>query len=323
MYLRTEIQLSPAGRQFSHADRVLSVGSCFADRMGHRLAGSGFQTLHNPFGVIFHPLPMLRVLERARSGSLPDTASLVQKDGQWVSLEAHSALTAPTQAALLEQWQHASVRTHAALHASEVLILTFGTARGYFHPASDSIAANCHKLPAAAFEPRMTPLQEIVQPWVAFLNSLENKPLVILTVSPVRHVRDTLPVNSLSKALLRVACEEIVQQCSHAVYFPANELLTDDLRDYRFYADDLIHPSALAEGYIWDKFCGMFMSDATRSLVRQCEGLVRDLNHRPLTPSTGAHQQFLEQVRAKVKALEGKVYLNDLLNEASREGIIG
>jgi hypothetical protein len=230
----------------------------------------------------------------------------VQKDGLWVSLEAHSGLSAPTREALLGQWQQTAALTRNALQSSGVLLLTFGTAKGYYHRLSGNIAANCHKQPAAAFDPHISTVEEIVRPWVTFLNGLTHKPLVVLTVSPVRHVRDTLPVNSLSKAVLRVACEEIVRQCPHATYFPAYELLTDDLRDYRFYADDLIHPSPMAEGYIWDKFCGTFMSEPTRSLVHQCEALVRDMAHRPLNTKSDAYRQFLQQLLTKARALEEK-----------------
>lgn len=315
MLFRTELQLSPAARLVAHSDPILSVGSCFADRMSSRLRDGGFSVCSNPFGVLFHPLPMLEALNAARENRLPHPASVVQKDGRWVSTEAHSALWASSPDELHQHWQQALQTTRKALEISTVVLVTFGTAKGYWHPPTGRVAANCHKLPPSAFEPRMSTAAEISAPWIEFLNSLPGQPLVILTVSPVRHTRDTLPVNSLSKALLRVACEEIVQACPQAVYFPAYEMLTDDLRDYRFYADDMVHPSPVAEQYIWEKFCGAMMSASTQALIRQREGLLRDLAHRPADAQSAEYQKFLQQLYAKAMALKGQVAVDDVIAE--------
>lgn len=318
MNFRTELALAPAPWQVSHADSILAIGSCFAERMGAKLIEARFPVVQNPFGVVFHPLPILELLQTAGAqGALP-ADSLIAEQSHWRSFLLHSRFAAASEMHLQALWQEIALRVRACLSAPQpVLILTFGTAIGYRHLDTGRVVANNHKLPAADFERKLTPLNTLAQAYTEyFAQVLAQFPhlRILLTVSPVRHTRETLPLNGASKATLRLLCHTLAEAFAPQVsYFPAYELLMDDLRDYRFYADDLIHPSAMAENYIWQKFSGSYFSEETRQLLRRWDDIQRAMAHRPLHPESEAHRLHRQRIREQLLTLAQHLPLAEVL----------
>ena len=232
---------------------VLSLGSYFANTMGLRLQQNKFQALINPFGVIFNPLSIYKLLQNSISPTEVRGEDLVQSQGMWYHYDVHSKLWADDPAVLQDKIQQQVQSTHQFLQSTKVLILTFGTAYGYFLKNNQQLVANCHKVPQHFFEKRLLTVEEITQGFDNLYNQLQEIApdlKIILTVSPVRHIKDTIPANQVSKSILRVACHQITEQFNEVMYFPAYELLLDDLRDYRFFGTDMIHPNSIAEDYI-------------------------------------------------------------------------
>ncbi|EMR02125.1 GSCFA domain-containing protein [Cesiribacter andamanensis] len=317
--LRTEITPSPPPFRLSLQGPLLSVGSCFADVIGQRLQAAKFTTLANPFGTLFHPLPMIRLLHMALQQELPPDESYLQFQERWLNYLLHSSLHAGSrqqlEAVIAERL--AQVRRH--LQVGQALLLTLGTSFLYEVKQLHLPVANCHKQPQGAFSKRLTPTQEMLEALQRLWQLLRqhNPDLkLVLTVSPVRHLKDGLEQNALSKAQLRLLCHQLAQQHPQEIYyFPSYELLLDDLRDYRFYASDLLHPSPLAEQYVWEKFTACLLDDEARAFLKEWTPLQQSLAHRPFNPTSAAHRQFLENTLRKLQALPKGVDVSAELNQ--------
>lgn len=305
---RTALSPTPAPFRIGHTDRLLLLGSCFTEHIGARLAAGKFQTLTNPFGIAYNPAAMLSCLERVRASDRNfGEAELFQNAGLWRSWAHHGSFAKADKTAAL-------AGINAAYHAAADwlpnctrLLLTFGTADVFMLNGTDQIVANNHKMPAAHFAPRRLAVAEIVDSAVAVLEKMREKKTdlqVIVTVSPVRHLREGAIANQRSKATLVLACDALCRQLPYAHYFPAYELLLDDLRDYRFYAADMIHPSEVAVDYIWQHFCDTYFSAETLVLLRDISKLQAAAQHRPLHPDAPAHQRFVETQLAALERLQ-------------------
>jgi hypothetical protein len=313
MEFRTEIFPKPASRPVGHLSSIVSVGSCFAERMGDRLRHYKFRLLQNPFGIIFHPLPLVAPLEAALSGKDDYGDQLFLHEGRWRHLGFHSQLSHHDKRFLQDQ-VHAGLQvTGMALRQADVLILTLGSAMGFRDVESGSIVANCHRLPQQRFTRELSRVGELKAAYDRFLTQLfqaNAKVQVLLTVSPVRHLRNGLVENGASKAVLRALCEELVADHARVDYFPAYEILMDDLRDYRFYGRDLSHPTEVAEDYVWEKFAAAWLSAEAREVNGQLDQIYRDLGHRERDAESEAHQTFLKQLYARMDRLRGMVDLD-------------
>lgn len=318
MEFRTEIKLPPASRPVGHSSAIVSVGSCFAERMGDRLRRYKFRLLQNPFGIIFHPQPLIAPLEAALAGQEPFTDELFFHDGRWRSLAFHSILSHHDRRFLEDRVKAALQVTNMALRQADLLILTLGSAMGFVDRQSGRIVANCHKLPDARFERKMSRVSEVVaavEPFLAEFLGQNPKAQVLLTVSPVRHLRNGIVENSGSKAVLRAACDELCAALERVHYFPAYELQMDDLRDYRFYGRDLAHPSEVAEDYIWGKFADCWLSPDARALNAELDQVYRDLAHQSRQPGSEADLEFLNRLRNRIDRLRSFVDLDLELRE--------
>jgi len=303
---RTEISIIPPVHKFSLQSRILTAGSCFAEVMGNKMAAYKVPSLINPFGTIFNPLSLFKLLAAALHPQQPFTGELLQRDKLWFVYDLHSSFAAPTKEQLLSKIQETLEATHAFLKEANCLILTFGTAVGYVHKASNTLVANCHKVPQQQFEKKLISITDLLATFGSFyanLQKLNPNVTILVTVSPVRHLKETLEFNSVSKALLRVACHEIATQYPEVHYFPAYELMLDDLRDYRFYKADMIHPTEVAETYIWQKFKEAYYDAAFQQFTTEWDKIQQALAHKPFHPELPAHQQFLQNLLAKVKQL--------------------
>ncbi|OJJ20495.1 hypothetical protein BKI52_18735 [marine bacterium AO1-C] len=285
---------------------VLSLGSCFANTMGKRLQQNKFRALVNPFGVIFNPLSIYKLLTTSIVQSSLQDQDLIQSQGIWYHYHMHSEFCADEPIVLKDKIQQQVQHTHHFLQSTQVLMLTFGTAYGYFRLDNQQLVANCHKVPQRNFEKRLLGIEEITRGFSELyqaLQSINPQLKIVLTVSPVRHIKDTIPANQVSKSILRVACHQITEQLEDVVYFPAYELLLDDLRDYRFFKADMIHPNQVAEDYIWEKFTKAFMMDDTLQFLTQWKKIQQSLSHRSFHPTSEAHQAFLHKLLGQLEGL--------------------
>lgn len=315
---RTALKVGPAIAQMRLKNGILTQGSCFADAIGDRLATHKLNALVNPFGVIYNPESIHKALLYAIYNEAVPPQTFLKHGDVHLNFDFHSAFSALTHEELSAQLNNAVGATHYFLKKADWLVITYGTAWVYERQETGEIVANCHKLPAAHFSKSLMSTHVIVSSFARFyeaLKKLNDGIRVIITVSPVRHLKDTLELNGVSKAILRVACHEIQAQFTDVEYFPAYEMMIDDLRDYRFYKSDMLHPTAQAEDYIWENFMERYFSAELKDFVKQWSAVLSALRHKPFHPGTAAHQQFLRDTLKKLEALSIQV---DVREEISR-----
>jgi hypothetical protein len=303
---RTELTIAPHERLLPRTARVLTVGSCFADSIGERLRLNKVNTLVNPFGTVFQPLALAQLL-RAAAGEEQDWQQhVVEARGRWQSYDFHSTIGAESPVELLQTIRDTVQRVGEYVRTADAVILTLGTAWAYRLRETGELVSNLHKLPAGLFEKELLTADEIVNGLAevhALLRRLNPDIHIVLTVSPVRHIKDTLPLNAVSKSVLRVACHYLSELLPNVSYFPAYELLTDDLRDYRFYAADMLHPSEVAEDYIWERFARTYFNADFGRFRKEWAAVRQSLGHRPLYPGAPEHRAFLDQTRERLERL--------------------
>ncbi len=282
------------------------MGSCFADSIGARLARNKVETLANPFGTVFQPLALARLLRAAAGEDVDWQRHLVEANGRWQSYDLHSSIGAASPVALLQHIQHLVQRTGNFLRRADVLLLTLGSAWAYRLRETGELVSNCHKQSADLFVKELLTPDEIINGLAethAYVKRINPNVRFVLTVSPVRHLKDTLPLNAVSKSVLRLATHIVSDLLPGVAYFPAYELLTDDLRDYRFYAADMLHPSEVAEDYIWDKFARTYFDADFGRFRKDWAAVEQALGHRPLHAGAPQHRDFLESTLAKLEQL--------------------
>lgn len=299
MKFRTEIELPPYTRRISHADRLLALGSCFAAEIGQRLADAKFRIAVNPSGVLFNPLSIVRTLRRYRDGRPVAEEELQHAGGRWFHYDFHGSLAGESADETLVRIDAAVAEGARALREASVVLLTLGTAWVYERTDTGEAVANCHRQPAERFRRRRLTVDEVVAAIEATLAEELKDKYILLTVSPVRHLGDGLAGNAASKAVLRLAAEELTERHPRIAYFPAYEILCDDLRDYRFYADDLTHPSPQAVAYVWERFCEALLTPEAQALLPRIAAITAAARHRPLHPASEAYRAFcLRQLEA-------------------------
>jgi lysophospholipase L1-like esterase len=297
---RTQIPFEIKSFDLHHQHYSMVFGSCFAEHIGERLCQRHFNVLVNPFGIVFNPAAMHRQV-RQLAGMEAWQPVLHERDGLWHSFEHHGRFSQTDRAAALTAMQAQYEAAAAHIRQTDRIILTFGTADVFVHVETGDIVSNCHKFPAAHFLPQRLTVAEITTAWVPTLEYLhQQRPdlQVLLTVSPVRHTRGGMIENQISKATLILACAELCARLPFVQYFPAYELVLDDLRDYRFYADDMVHPSEKAVQYVWEHFMRTCVREDARALAAEIEKINRAMAHRPFNPDTPQHQAFLAHQQA-------------------------
>jgi hypothetical protein len=311
---RTEIKTGVSSSRIKLNSKIFTQGSCFAEAIGSRMGRNKLQVLENPFGVIYNPESIHKVLAFSIFNEpLPEHTYLYHQDVH-ANYNFHSQFSALRKPELESQLLNAIGTSHYFLHDTAWLVITYGTAWTYRRNDTGEIVANCHKQPAALFTKSLLKPEEIRSSFEAFYQSLkEFNPgiRIILTVSPVRHMKDSMELNSVSKAVLRVACHSIVHSFDAVDYFPAYEIMMDDLRDYRFYGPDMLHPTAEAEDYIWEKFMERYLDEETKDFIKKWTVILSVLNHRPFQPESPAHQQFLRDTLKKLEELKFQVNVEE------------
>ena len=296
----------------SHSDKVFSVGSCFAHHMADRLLHYKFSCTSNPYGTLFHPIPLLQNLTDALKGSEIDEELFLEREGAVFHYSCHSSIWADTKDELKNKLQDLQSSVAKDLKESKLLILTFGTAFLYQLASSNKAVANCHKQPKNTFTKGLSSPQHIQTVFQSFYSELKKQNpgiQILLTVSPVRHIRDGVHNNNVSKSALLLACEEIQNSFEDIHYFPAYEIVLDELRDYRFFEKDRVHPNEEARSYVWHKFSDALLKPESKLLTKDLDKLFSSINHRAFREESEAHKQFLKKTLDLALKLNEKVDL--------------
>ncbi|MBN7818001.1 GSCFA domain-containing protein [Algoriphagus pacificus] len=322
MQWTTSFEIPSFPNLVTHEDKILSMGSCFAESMGKRMLDSKFDILINPFGTIFNPISLQKLLKMAlESSAFPGDLYLEREDLHFHYL-AHSQVMGFSLEELRGKLAGELSLTKDYLENGNLLILTLGTAWIYELAESGEQVANCHKQPGNLFKKRLLSLTEMSDTLASTFSELfEFNPQlnIILTLSPVRHTKDGIPENQLSKSILRVLCADLSSQFDKVSYFPSYEIMVDELRDYRFYKPDLIHPTTQAEDYIWKKWKKSVLSEETYKLAEQIEKIKTELSHRPFNPKSESHQKFLRNLKEKLERLNTQFDFSSELEKVNAE----
>ena len=255
--LQTIVDIKPSEWKIGYEDKILMLGSCFSDEIGAQMQQRYLQVTCNPFGTLYNPLSIAKAFSLQLS-----EVNFQFHEGLWHSMAHHGSFSRASKEEA-EQAVRASIQTmQRALQEASVVIVTFGTA--WVYEMNGEIVGNCHKLPESCFTRRRLSVEEIVAAWKPILEKYSDKHW-LFSVSPIRHIKDGLHENEISKATLLLALEAISRQHSAISYYPSYEIVLDELRDYRFYADDLVHPSSLAVNYIWERFVDTFCTNQTKN----------------------------------------------------------
>jgi hypothetical protein len=315
---RIPVNISPGPFKIAHSDHILLVGSCFTAHIGAYLQQRQFQVLVNPSGIIYNPVSLAKSIT-AKAHFQP--TDFFEHEGRWRHWDLHSELAATDQPAAAQKANSAAANTTAFLQSADVLIITLGTASVFTLEKTLAIVANCHKMPSKLFQrSRLSAAAttDALSEAIAAVKAIRPEIKVILTVSPVRHLREGAVENQRSKAVLLLACEALEFQHANVFYFPAYELLLDDLRDYRFYGPDMVHPSETAVGYIWERFSETFFSEETQLLNARIEKIKTAAQHRPFNPESAQHQAFINKQLSDIAALKAVYPFFDFQEAAER-----
>ena len=321
MEFRTRVTLPVGQDEICHADRLMLWGSCFTENIGERLSAAKFRCLQNPFGILYNPLSIATALQQVEQRKVYTPDDLFYDRGLWGSRMHHSSFSAADREECLQKVNNGIAEGAAFLEKADWLVLTFGTAWVYEWKADGSVVGNCHKLPERLFTRRLLQVEEICSGWHPLLEELRARHpqlKVLFTVSPIRHVKDGLHGNQLSKATLLLAVDRLCTSLPFCRYFPAYEILLDELRDYRFFADDMFHPNRQAVEYMWECFSETYFSEATRRLVGECQAVRRAAEHRPFHPDSAEHQQFKARQRQHIACLKACYPYLDFREEEQR-----
>ena len=326
MKLQTKIPLqTQLHNQIDYYSKTLLLGSCFSENVGNKFKYFKFQSAVNPFGILFHPLAIENLITRSINKDYYSESELHFQNEQWCCLETHSKLKAESKDELMNVLNTQIDKTNKQLCESTHVIITLGTSWVYKYIVSDKIVANCHKIPQKQFLKELLSVEQIsesIEAIISLVKSVNPKINLIFTVSPVRHTKDGFVENTQSKAHLISAIHTVLSpraltKSKHVLiegnsqgesrglsYFPSYEIMMDELRDYRFYAEDMIHPNQSAINYIWEKFQQVWISDETLQTMEEVDAIQKGLQHKPFNPNAEAHHKFLQNLEEKKKTLQ-------------------
>lgn len=302
MELRTPIKIRPEDIGIDYHKQGLMTGSCFAENIGMRMRSLAMPVTVNPMGIQFNPASICRSLNMLAKGYVFTEKNLTENNGLWVSFAHHGSFSDKDKNAALQKMNLSAENGSRALTEADYIIITLGTA--WIYERDGYPVGNCHKFPASEFTRRRMETEEIVDIFSSALDTYLNGKKVIFTVSPIRHLSDGLADNSLSKATLRVAAGRLCEKYTNCRYFPAYEIMTDDLRDYRFYERDMVHPSELAVDYIWEQFCIYAMTHEAIKAMGDIAALNAAAAHRPIDPQSDGHRQFIAKMITEARELQ-------------------
>ncbi len=312
MEFHLEYTPKPFDTKINHQQKLLLIGSCFTEQIGNKLAHHKFPVLDNPNGILFNPISITKSLSSYITNKQYSAADLFYQNESWNSWEHHSRFSDPDQQNCIDGINASQDRAHEFLKGADWLLITLGSAFVY-ELQDGSVVANCHKVPTDKFNKRLLSVEEVVsalqqmqEQLISFNPSLK----IIYTISPVRHLRDGFIENNRSKATLHLAVQQLTQT-ANTFYFPAYELVMDDLRDYRFYAEDMVHPNYAATNYVWKKFIATCVDEPSQALMKEINSINAAKSHKPFNPDSEQHKKFLQINLERVKKLEQQFpYIN-------------
>ncbi|MCG2459798.1 GSCFA domain-containing protein [Flavobacteriaceae bacterium F89] len=310
MKLQTKIPLSKAEHPIDYQGQVLLLGSCFSENIGEKLDYFKFRTLRNPFGILFHPKAIENLVRRAIQKDYYLENEVFFHNERWHCFDAHSDLSDVSRENLIQRLNRSLQATREQIQKASHIILTLGTAWTYRHIKIGHIVANCHKVPQSEFSKELLSVEDILNSLnyiVDIIGTVNQHADIVFTVSPVRHLKDGFVENQRSKAHLISALYRIIEISkilNPKSYFESYELMMDELRDYRFYADDMVHPNALAIDYIWERFTEVWISDTAFPTMEKIDTIQKGLLHRPFNPESGQHRQFVGSLQEKIDFLQ-------------------
>ncbi|CAN5288111.1 GSCFA domain-containing protein [soil metagenome] len=312
---RTDLILSPSDHKIHLKDKILTIGSCFSENIGAKLSFNKIDSLANPLGIVYNPISLFKILTFCCRQEYPADKTFINQNGIFYNFDLHSDFSAKEKEKLKLLVEEKIRNTSEFLMKAHWLIITFGTAYIYEHRNSGTIVNNCHKIPAREFDKKLLNADQISVSYEFLhreLMTINSDFRIIFTLSPVRHIKETLEGNQLSKSVLRVAINQILENHPETQYFPSYEIMMDDLRDYRFYEADMIHPNKVAIDYIWEKFALKYFDKEANDFFREWKKLQKSIHHKPFHPESESHQQFLKKTIDRLYQFKGKV---DISNE--------
>ena len=294
MKLYTSVDIAASEKKIRYSDKILLLGSCFADNIGAKFEEHYFQTTINPYGTLYNPASIALSITDSRCPTA-DTR-IIHHNGLWHSMMHHGTFSGVDKKEVMARCEQSREQLQSALNEASTIVVTFGTA--WVYEMNGEVVANCHKIPANRFVRRCMTVQEIVDMWQPIVDSMPTKHW-IFTVSPIRHIKDGLHANQVSKAILLQAVDQLGKS-----YFPSYEIMMDELRDYRFYAEDMVHPSNVAVDYIWQRFLETYMTLETQNEMRTMNQLWRDRHHRFLHPNSEEAKRFEQRTAERIQDLQ-------------------
>jgi len=310
LILQTHIPLKkqPHNRVDYHS-KILLVGSCFSENIGDKFNYFKFDSLQNPFGILYHPKAIENLILNAINEKVYDGTDVFYYNERWHSFDAHSDLSSTSKEDILGNLNGAINQTYQQINRSSHIIITLGTAWSYRHIDTDALVANCHKIPQKKFLKEIQSVKAIIESLeaiIALIRSVNPKVAFIFTVSPVRHIKDGFVENTQSKSHLITAIHQVVEARENIYYFPSYEIMMDELRDYRFYAEDMLHPNKIAIDYIWECYKSVWISSEANNTMHEVDSIQKVLNHKPFNPESEAYKVLLEQLEKRKNDLNSK-----------------
>ncbi len=319
---RTILKTIPSATGIGLSDSLITIGSCFADNLGQLLQKHKFNVLVSPFGTVYNPLSLHKLLEYAIDCQVPGEDTYGELNETYFNYDFHSSFSALDRPSLKANITKVISNSHNTIQSASVLLVTYGTSWIYERKDNHHAVSNCHKMPSGYFDKKLLTQKRILESFDTLykkLMVLNPKLRIILTLSPVRHLKDTLELNAVSKSVLRVSCHTMSEIYQQVEYFPAYEIVLDDLRDYRFYDRDLLHPSPEAIDYIWKMFSDRYFDQPTAKFVKDWGEITKALEHRPYHPGTQAHQQFLSGILSKLNELKKSINVDKEINQVRQQ----
>ncbi len=317
MHFTTKVPIAKNHHTIDYHSKIVSLGSCFAVNIAEKFNYYKFQNTVNPFGILFHPLAIHESIRRAVQEDFFTESDLFFHNERWHCFEVHSDLSAINKDDLLKNLNQKVADFKLQIKSATHFLITFGTAWVYREKATQNIVANCHKVPQSQFEKVLltaTTIQKTIQDTIDLIQSVNPKATITFTVSPVRHLKDGFIENQQSKANLIIGTHNAInqqlptdnRQPSTANYFPSYEIMMDELRDYRFYAEDLLHPNTTAIAYIWERFVSVSIAVESIPVMDEVDHIQKALAHRAFNPNSESHQKFLAQLQVKIAQLQAQ-----------------
>ncbi|MEP7094130.1 MAG: GSCFA domain-containing protein [Flavobacterium sp.] len=313
MQFRTQIPISAGQNPIDYNSEIISLGSCFAVNMAEKLDFFKFENHTNPFGIIFNPVSIERIIKRVVEQELFTEKDVFFHNERWHCFDIHSDLSNSDKEKLLENINQTAKAMLQQLTGATHIIITYGTSWIYRNIESNEIVANCHKIPQKQFSKELLSVDIIkasIQNTIRLIQAVNPDVKFIFTISPVRHIKDGFAENQLSKSHLFTALHQVLkthnsQFITHD-YFPSYEIMMDELRDYRFYGEDMLHPNQIAIDYIWQRFSENFMAENSLLTMKEIAEIQKGLNHRSFNPESEQHLKFLSKLQQRINFLEEK-----------------